>query len=82
MKISEVKAAYGTWAAAHPWGAGLVVTAEGAAIGALTDMMLNGADFSKNGLRHAGTIMLATVIAAVRNYLKDSPKQVAAAPKQ
>lgn len=58
------------WQADHPTLATLIVVAESAAIGAVGDLVVNGVDFTKGGMKHAATIVVTAVVVAVRNYLK------------
>jgi hypothetical protein len=72
------KDAYNSWAVDHPYWAGLVVVTESAAIGAAADLIMNGVDFSKSGVKHALTIVGVAIINAVRNYLRSSPPDLRA----
>lgn len=73
MTIQQLRDKLHEFEATHPWVAGLIRTAEATAVGGLTDLAINGMDFSKDGLKHALTIVSATVLVAIRNYLKTSP---------
>lgn len=61
------------WLEAHPWVAGLIVVVEAAAIGAVSDLLINGATFQGNWLKHGMTVVCSSVVVAVRNYLRQSP---------
>lgn len=66
------------WQVDHPGLARFVVIVESAAIGALVDVFTNGVDFTKQGLKHAGTIIGTAVVVAVRNYVKDNVRNLKA----
>jgi hypothetical protein len=58
------------WQIDHPFLSGLIVVAESAAVGAALDVTANGVDFTKDGIKHAATIVVTAVVVAMRNYLK------------
>jgi hypothetical protein len=74
IDFALLKTAWLQWQADHPTLAHLFVIVESAAIGALVDIVTNGVDFSGQGLKHAGTIIVTAVAMSLRNYLKDNAK--------
>jgi hypothetical protein len=74
--LAKLKTRWYQWQVDHPNLAHLVVIIESAAVGAALDLFMNGVDFSKDGLKHAATIIGTTVVVAVRNYIKDNVKTI------
>ena len=71
-KLNLLYRAYQSWLAAHPWVAGLIVAAEGAAFGTIVDALGSGGT-----PQHLKTVVISSVLIAIRNYLKASPLQLA-----
>jgi len=85
IDFKQLSQQYRQWQANHPKVAGLIVVVESAAVGAAVDILTNGVDFSRDGLKHTATIIGTAVVMAVRNYLKTNAsnlkKQLSAEPE-
>ena len=58
------------------WLRGLLSAAEGGAIGAIANVVIDPQTFTKVGLKHLGVMAGIGAAIAIRNYLKDAPRQV------
>jgi hypothetical protein len=74
MTAADIYTAAKQYLACHPWVAGLLTCAEAAAAGTVINVIISGGfDSSPAGLKRLAAVVLASVVVAVRNYLKQSP---------
>ena len=63
------------WLNEHPYVKGALTAAEGAASGAIVDVLANPAPFSKAGLKQSVITVSGAVIIALRNYFREAPRK-------